>query len=134
MEGDTRRYVAHACAAFISEGGEASCVNSHVFFRSCIPWASLTVGFVMLIGDQASDQDWVLNLPETKDKGALRFFLLRPIPYEFWRERTIREDKRAQRRNLEPSSHCFASASYSQSLQDAPMPDDWNERDRDSYK
>lgn len=34
------------------------------------PWVSLTVGFVLLIGDQASDQDWVLNLPKTKDKGA----------------------------------------------------------------
>lgn len=37
-----------------------------------IPWASLTVGCALLIGDQASDQDWLLNLPETKDKGALR--------------------------------------------------------------
>lgn len=34
---------------------------------------SLTVGFVLLIGDQASDQDWVLNLPKTKDKGTSNF-------------------------------------------------------------
>lgn len=52
------------------------------FFCSCFPWASLTVGFALLIGDKASDQDWVLNLPKAKDKGALRFFSLHPLPHD----------------------------------------------------
>lgn len=49
---------------------------------------------MLLIGDQASDQDWLLNLPETKDKGALRFFF--SIPYrtiDLCREETTQEEK-----------------------------------------
>lgn len=31
-------------------------------------------GARLLIGDQASDQDWVFNVPETTDKGAFQQF------------------------------------------------------------
>lgn len=46
----------------------------------------------MLIGDQASDQDWVLNVPETKDQGAfdshfVPLFFFRILDVSVLRER-----------------------------------------------
>lgn len=36
-------------------------------------------GMRLLIGDQASDQDWLLNLPKATDKGAFKLSLPFPV-------------------------------------------------------